>query len=123
MRRTGCRVVGDGHDRVRHELARAVVGDVPTPVGPLEHGADLRRVDEDVALVRVRPKRVGVRVLQEEQVVVRGLDGEGVLQCRGLVVRDRSEGPNAQHRAGPQSSAAQSRLLSSSETRAKNSET
>ena len=123
VRRTGCRVVGHGHDRVRHELARPVVGDVPTSVGPLEHGADLRRVDEDVALVGVRPERVGVRVLQEEQVVVVGLDGQGMLQRRGLVVRDRSQRPDAQHRPGPQSSAAQSRLPSSSETRAKNSET
>ena len=86
-------------------------------------GADLRRVDEDVTIVGVRAERVDVRVLQQEEVVVLGLDGQGVLQRGGLVVRDRPEGPDAQHRPGPQSSAAQSRVPRSSATLARNSET
>ena len=55
VRRARCRVVGHAHDRVRHQLPRAVVRDVPAPVGSLEHRADLRGIDQDVALVRGAP--------------------------------------------------------------------
>ena len=117
------RVVGHVHDRIGDQLPRPVVGDVPAAVGALEHGADQHRVDEDMALVGVRPERVGVGVLQEEQIVVGGLGGQGMLQRERLVVRHRPEHPDAQHRSAPQSSAPQSRLLSRSETRARNKET
>ena len=123
MRGARGQVVGHRDDRVRHELAGAVVRHVAAAVGALERGADLRRVDEDVAVVGVRAERVHVRVLQQQEVVVLGLTGQRVLQHRGLVVRDRPEGPDAQHRPVPQSSAAQSRVPRSSATFARNSET
>ncbi len=123
VRRARRDVVGHGDDRVRHELAGTVVGHVAAAVGALERRADRRGVDEDVPVVGVRAERVDVRVLQQEEVVVRGLAGQRVLQRGGLVVRDRPEGPDAQHRPAPQSSAAQSRVPRSSATFARNSET
>ena len=47
--RTGRRVVGHRHDRVGHQLAGPVVGDVAAPVGLLERGANRRRIDQHVA--------------------------------------------------------------------------
>ena len=117
------RVVGHGDDRVGHQLARAVIGDVAAAVGPLEHGPDRGRVDEHVTVIGVRAERVGVRVLEDEQVVVVRPRGQGVLQLVGLVVRDRPERADTQHRPWPQSSAAQSRLPRRSDTRARNSDT
>ncbi len=123
MGRARGQVVGHGHDRVRHELAGPVVGHVAAAVGALERGPDGARVDEHVALVGVRAERVDVRVLEEQEVVVGGLTGQGVLQRRGLVVRDRPQRADAQHPRPPYSSAAQSRVPSRSDTRARKSET
>ena len=95
-----CGVVGHGDDRVGHQLARPVVGDVAAPVGALQHGTHQRRVDQHMLLVRVLSERVGVRVLQDEEVVVGRLGGQRVLQRVGLVVGDRPERPDAQHRRG-----------------------
>ncbi len=121
--RTRGRVVGHGDDRVGHELTRAVIGDVAAAVRPLEGGADRSGVDEHVAVVGVRAEGVHVRVLEDEEVVVGPVRGQGVLEVVGLVVRDRPERPDAQHRSWPQSSAAQSRLARRSDTRARNSDT
>ena len=74
-------VVGHGDDRVGHQLARPVVGDVAPAVGALERRTDERRVDQHVALVGMGPERVGVRVLEEQEVVVVGLGGQRVLQA------------------------------------------
>ena len=97
---TGGGVVGHRDDRVGHELARPVVRDVTAPVGPLEDRADRRRVDQHVALVGVRTQRVGVRVRQDQQVVIDGLARQGVLERVRLVVGNRPERPDAQHRRG-----------------------
>ncbi len=91
VRRTGRGIVGHRDDRIGHQLARTVVGDVPAAVGALEHRADLRRVDQHVALVGVGPQRVRVRVLEHQQVVVDRLGGQGVLERVGLVVGNRPE--------------------------------
>ena len=90
-------VVGHRDDRVGHQLARAVVRDVTAAVGALQDRADRRRVDQHVALVGVRPQRVGVRVLQDQQIVVVRLGRQGVLEREGLVIGNRSERPDAQH--------------------------
>ena len=87
-------VVGHRDDRVGHELTRPVVGDVTATVGPLEDGADRHRIDQHVALVGVRTQRVGVRVRQDQQVVVDGLGREGMLERVGLVVGNRPERPD-----------------------------
>ena len=55
VRRPDGRVVGHGDDRIGHQLAGPVVGDVAAPVGPLEHGADRRRVDQHVAVSACAP--------------------------------------------------------------------
>ena len=101
VRRPGCGVVGHRDDRVGHQLARTVVRDVAAAVGPLEHRADGSRVDQHVALVGMRPQRVGVRVLQDQQVVVGRLRRQCVLERVRLVVGNRPERPDAQHRRGP----------------------
>ena len=114
---------GTSHDRVGDQLAGPVVGDVAAAIGALERRTHQRRVDQHVPFVRMGPERVGVRVLQEQEVVVPGPRGQRVLQHVRLVVRNRPERPDAQHGRRPQSSAAQSRLLRSSEIRARNSDT
>ena len=121
--RAGARVVGHRHHWVRHELAGAVIGDVATPVGPLQHGTDGGRVDQHMRLVRVRADGEHVRVLQDQQVVVAVTARQRVLEVERFVVRDRPQATDAQHQAGPQSSAAQSRVPRSSAIRARNKDT
>ncbi len=101
VRRSRRRVVGYGHDRVGDQLARPVVGDVAAAVGPREHGPDAGGFDQDMAHVGVRAEGVGGRVLQHQQVVVVRLTRQGVLEHVGLVVGDRPERADAEHRAGP----------------------
>ena len=93
------RVVGHRDDRVHHQLTRSVIGDVAAAVGPLERGTDRGRVDEHVTVVGVRTERVGVGVLKDEQVVVARPRGQSVLELVGLVIGDRPERPDAQHRS------------------------
>ena len=123
MRGTRGRVVGHRDDRVGHQLTRAVIGDVAAAVRPLERGADRSRVDQHMTVIGVRAERVGVGMPEDEEVVVAPLHGQGVLEVVGLAVRDRPERPDSQHRSWPQSSAAQSRLLRRSDTRARNNDT
>ena len=123
VRRTRCRIVGHRHDRVGHQLSRPVVGDVPAAIGALQDGADRRRIDQHVALVGVHAQRVGVRVLQHQQVVVGRFRGQGVLQRVGLVIGNRPERPEWRSTDVGPSSAAQSRVPSRSATLRRNSET
>ncbi len=89
--RAGRGIVGHRDDRVGDQLARTVVRDVAPAVGALEHRADGGGIDEHVALLGVRAQRVGVGVLQDQQVVVGRLARQGVLQRVRLVVGNRPQ--------------------------------
>ena len=69
VRRDRAEAEADVEDRVADELAGPVVGDVATPVGVDELGADRLRIDEDVLGARPHAEGVHMRVLQQEQVL------------------------------------------------------
>ena len=106
-------VLGDGGtisevaNRVAHQLAGAVIGDVATPVDLMDLGADGGgefRGDEDIGAVAEPPHGVGVGMLEQQQVVVRGTARnpalvKGPLQVPGLLVGQPAEpaGPELGH--------------------------
>ncbi len=80
----------DVEDRVADELAWPVVGDIATPIGVDELGADRVGIDEDVLGPRPNPEGVHMRVLQQEQVL--GPAGaKGVLEGEGVPVANAPE--------------------------------
>ncbi len=68
--RGGVGTHGDRHDRIAHQLAGTVVGDVTTPVGADQLGPDGGRVDEHVLVLGPHPEGVDVAVLLKEEPVV-----------------------------------------------------
>ena len=92
-----------------------MIGDVPAPVGVDELGADRVRVDQEVVEGPARPQGEDVGVLQQEQVVVRGVGEQAVLQGVGVGVRHPPQPPQSQH----YSSASQSRVSMMSFSRAR----
>jgi hypothetical protein len=90
-----------------------VVGDVAAAVDVEQLGADGRGIHEHVRRVGLRPERVDVRVLEQQQVLVFGALVQRALQHVGLAVRDPPE-PTRLQVAGHASSASQSRVSSTS---------
>ena len=78
-----------GTYRIAHQLAGAVVGDVPTAVHVVQLGADAREhagVDDHVGAVTVASDRVCVRVLDQQLVVVVGPPDDPALPDGALQV-------------------------------------
>jgi hypothetical protein len=79
-------------DGVPHQLTRAVIGDVPATIDMMYLGSDaaqLRLRDEQIGTVPISTDRVGVRVLEKQQIVVRAPATnptlpEGSLEIPGL---------------------------------------
>jgi hypothetical protein len=85
-------------DRVADELAGAVVGDVATTAHLHELGADRRRGHEHVGEVGADAEGVGVRMLLEQQVVVRRPLEQRLLHRERVPVADPSDPADAEHR-------------------------
>ena len=101
--------LGQRHDRVAHELARAVVGHVAAPVGRLEVGAHVGRRHQQVRRIGLAPQRVDVGMLEEQQIVAGRARMESALEGEGLPVGDPAQ-PAGPQRGSHASSASQSRV-------------
>ena len=123
VRRARRRVVGHRDDRVGHQLARPVVRDVAAAVGALEHRTDQRRVDQHVALVGVGTRACRCAGVAGPAGSRRPPRSPGRAAARTPRGREPSRATGRAAPARPYSSAAQSRLPSSSETLARKSET
>ena len=88
-------------------------------IGAHELGTDFVRIDEDVRRIRPYAHRVGVRMFEQQQVVLLGVRMQRPLEAERVVVIDPAQ-PASVQRHRPQSSAAQSRVSMMSRTRSMN---
>jgi hypothetical protein len=86
--------IREGDDRIRHELARAVVRHLAAAFRPNDldpPGRERRRAGEDVGHIGRPPERQDRRMLEEEQLIrdstVGTLGDQPMLQVMGLAVR------------------------------------
>jgi hypothetical protein len=86
------------HDRVPDELAGTVVGHVAAAVRRHEIGADARGGHEHVRRIGAAAERVDVRVLEQQQVVVRRVGMQPALERLGLAVGHPAEPARVQPR-------------------------
>ena len=85
------RPVADAADRISHELAGSVEGDITATVDLDQFGPDVSRVHQDVCRIAVRAQRVDSSVLEQQEIVVIGPLRQRLLQIPGLGVRDASQ--------------------------------
>ena len=95
---TGRRIIGDGDDRPRDDLARRVIRDVTTAVGVDHDRVQRLRRHQEVFLLRADAARVGRRVFEDQDVVVTRLE-QRALQVIRLREGDPSEVTTPQHLA------------------------
>ncbi len=89
-------LVGEVEQRVAHQLAGAVVGDVAAAVRAHELGADRGRVDQEVVELTSPAEGEHVGVLEQQEVIVRGALEEAVLEGVGVLVADGAQPAGAQ---------------------------
>ena len=116
--RRGVGAHGHTEDRVADQLAGAVVRHVATAIGLDQLGPHRRGRHEHMVERGAHAERVDVRVLEEEQVVVRVLE-QGVLERVRVAVAHASEPARVQH---AQSSCDQSRVSMMSRHLARNAD-
>ena len=81
----------NGNDRITHELAGTVVGDVATAIDAKHLRTDRVGIVDYVLGLRPHPQGVNVRVLEQQQVVLVAATEKRVLQRERVSVGDASE--------------------------------
>ncbi len=79
------------HDGIDDQLSGTVVGHVPTTVGTLQRRTHAGWIDEHMLRIGPHAQGVNVRVLEQQQVVVVGSSGDGMLKGAGLRVGHHAE--------------------------------